>query len=244
METHYTAISTDQNFTFSCSRTLGCFNDCCRDLNQFLTPYDILRLKNRLGLSSTDFLKRHTREHIGPESGLPVIVLKPDGSGSDRCPFVTPEGCSVYDDRPASCRMYPLMRVVARSRETGHLNERYLLLKEAHCQGFHQGTSWTIKSWIDGQGLQVYNQMNDRMLNIISLKNRHRSGALDAESKRLFSLSLYDLDRFRACIRNKDLPDIATLPDETLDRIRGCEDEALLNFTFNLIQNVLFKTRE
>ena len=240
METPYTPISPDQTFTFSCSRKISCFNECCRDLNQFLAPYDILRLKNRLSLSSTDFLKRYTKKHIGPESGLPIIVLKPVATGSAGCPFVTPDGCSVYEDRPSSCRMYPLMRVKSRSRETAKLSEHYLLLKEAHCQGFHQDTVWTIQTWEDEQGLCIYNEMNDRMLDIISLKNRRTAGPLDPESKHLFSLALYDLDRFRTHLRQKDLPDMAAIPNETVDQITT-DDEALLKFAFNWIQKVLFK---
>jgi len=243
MENNYTPISPDQTFTFSCSRKISCFNECCRDLNQFLTPYDILRLKNRLGLSSTDFLKRYTKEHTGPESGLPIIVLKPDTSGSARCPFVKPVGCSVYEDRPSSCRMYPLMRVISRSRETARLSEQYLLLKEGHCQGFQEETAWTIKTWQDGQGLGIYNEMNDRMLDIISLKNRRAAGPLDPESTHLFYLSLYDLDRFRTHIRRKDLPDMVEIPDEKLDQITN-DDEAFLKFAFNWVQQVIFHNRD
>jgi len=244
MENNYTPILPGQTFTFSCSREISCFNECCRDLNQFLTPYDILRLKNRLGISSTEFLNRHTREYNGPESGLPVIVLKPKPPGSARCPFVAPGGCSVYADRPSSCRMYPLMRVVSRCRETAVLSEHYLLLKEDHCQGFRDGPAWTIESWQEAQGLTVYNEMNDRMLEIISLKNRRQAGPLDIKSKLFFCLSLYDLDRFRTHIPQKDLPGMDAIPDSTLDQIIH-DDESLLKFAFNWIQPVLFiKTEE
>ena len=240
MENNYTPVSPSQTFTFSCSRKISCFNECCRDLNQFLAPYDILRLKNRLDLSSTEFLKRYTKEHTGPESGLPIIVLKTDASQSAKCPFVKPDGCSVYEDRPSSCRIYPLMRLKSRSRETAKLSEHFMLLKEEHCQGFQEDTAWTIKTWQDGQGLCIYNEMNDRMLNIISLKNRLMATPLNIDSKRLFYLSLYDLDRFRTHIRRKDLPGMAEIPDEMFTQITN-NDEALLKFAFNWIQQVLFK---
>ncbi|MDF1593952.1 MAG: YkgJ family cysteine cluster protein [Desulfobacterales bacterium] len=239
METHYTPISPDQPFSFSCSRKISCFNECCRDLNQFLAPYDILRLKTRLGLSSTDFLKHYTTKHTGPESGLPIIVLKTDASPSAKCPFVKPHGCSVYEDRPSSCRMYPLMRVKSRSRETAKLSEHYLLLKEGHCKGFREDAAWTIKTWEVEQGLCTYNEMNDRMLELISMKNRRAAGPLDPESKRLFSLALYDLDRFRMHLCQKDLSGMAAIPNETLDQITT-DDEALLKFAFNWIRQVLF----
>ena len=63
-----------QNFmNFNCNCDNECFNECCSDLNQALTPYDVLRLKSSLGISSQDFLKTYTSLHYGPESGLPVI---------------------------------------------------------------------------------------------------------------------------------------------------------------------------
>jgi hypothetical protein len=56
-------ISIDDTFKFSCSAKVPCFNECCQDLNQFLTPYDILCLKNHLGMTSGAFLERYTTTH-------------------------------------------------------------------------------------------------------------------------------------------------------------------------------------
>ena len=36
-------------FRFRCHPGVGCFNRCCRNLNLFLYPYDVIRLRNRLG---------------------------------------------------------------------------------------------------------------------------------------------------------------------------------------------------
>ena len=95
-------ISLEDSFCFSCSPDVPCFNACCRDLNQFLTPFDIVRLKNQLGLSSEEFLAKYTNWHIGPESGLPIISLKPKDSHELICPFVSEKGCMVYENRPSS----------------------------------------------------------------------------------------------------------------------------------------------
>jgi hypothetical protein len=47
---HLQPIEPDEQFRFACSPGVACFNACCRDLNQSLFPYDILRLKKRLKL--------------------------------------------------------------------------------------------------------------------------------------------------------------------------------------------------
>ena len=53
-------LKPDSRFKFSCQPGVTCFNQCCRDVNILLTPYDVLRLKNRLGISSGEFLKKYT----------------------------------------------------------------------------------------------------------------------------------------------------------------------------------------
>ena len=50
-------LAEDEPFNFDCRCQVPCFNRCCRDLNQFLTPYDIIRLKNHLNLSSAFFFR-------------------------------------------------------------------------------------------------------------------------------------------------------------------------------------------
>lgn len=211
------------SFTFSCYSEVACFNRCCRDLNQLLTPYDILRLKNSLKLDSTDFLKQYTRQHVGPESGFPVITLKTDSGMDLRCPFVTSEGCGVYDDRPASCRVYPLARVVSRSRETCQLTEQYYLMEESHCLGHNEQKLQCVKDWIDEQGLAVYNEMNDLLMELISLKNRMAPGPMDERSIRLFHMALYDMDRFRSFASNnealREKADFEAIDDTSLLRI-------------------------
>ena len=87
MDNNMTPLELSDTFKFSCSENVPCFNECCQDLNQFLTPYDILRLKNRLGLTSGLFLERFTSQHTGPESGLPIITFKADYARELQCPF-------------------------------------------------------------------------------------------------------------------------------------------------------------
>ena len=54
-------LKLDDCFKFECRPGIACFNKCCGDVNIFLSPYDVLRLKNQLGMSSGDFLDKHTQ---------------------------------------------------------------------------------------------------------------------------------------------------------------------------------------
>lgn len=232
-------IGIDEVFQFGCHASVPCFNACCRDLNQFLTPYDILRLKDGLGMKAAEFLATYTRQHTGPETGLPVITLKPADSAEMCCPFVTDAGCRVYADRPASCRMYPLARMISRSREDGKITEHYALIREPHCRGFTDGRRQTVREWLVAQGLIVYNEMNDLMMEIISLKNKMKPGPLDVKSAHLFYTACYDLDRFRSNVASQGLMADMQLPESEKKRCME-DDEALLRFGLTWVRRQLF----
>ena len=187
MDDQLTALGVDEAFRFACGPEVACFNDCCRDLNQALTPYDVLRLKRGLGLPSGCFLARFTRRHTGPGSGLPVVSLAPADPQTRACPFVSAAGCRVYPDRPASCRTYPLVRAVRRSQETGAAVPSYFILTEPHCRGFAGNRTQTARQWVADQGIGDYNAENDRMLDVIRLKNRLRRGPLHRHRPNVFT---------------------------------------------------------
>jgi len=189
------SIQQDEPFRFDCGPHVPCFNACCRDLSQYLSPYDVFRLKMHLGISSSAFLENHALRHDGPRSMLPVITLEP-ASGPDRkCPFVTSEGCSVYPHRPASCRMYPVMRMAKRDRMTGAVRDEHLLIREPHCRGFEADRELTVRRWTRDQGLLPYNAANDRFLEVLAVKNRIIPGVLPGDLADLLYTVLYDPDR-------------------------------------------------
>ena len=52
-------IKGNDTFCFRCHPEVSCFNRCCRNLNLFLYPYDVVRLKQCLGLTSDEFLDEY-----------------------------------------------------------------------------------------------------------------------------------------------------------------------------------------
>jgi uncharacterized protein len=221
-------------FSFKCTDKVPCFNNCCQDLNQYLTPYDILRLKNHFGLSSGEFLEKYTRSHTGTETGLPIITLKTNPSTGFQCPFVESTGCRVYENRPTSCRLYPLARTLSRSRETGEIIERYFLVQESHCQGFLTESEQTVDEWLGKQGVNPYNEMNDLMMHIIQLKNALRPGPLDSKSASLFHLACYDIDSLKTEILEN------RFSEEDIPNMIMKDDYQLLKFGIALIGKRLF----
>jgi Fe-S-cluster containining protein len=236
---NFSAIAPEETFRFACSPAVACFNECCRNLNQFLYPYDILRLKKGLEMSSGEFLERYTIQHIGPESGLPIVALKTVHAEGSKCPFVSGKGCRVYPHRPSSCRIYPLMRAISRNRESGKITERFMLLNEPHCLGFNEPKKQTVRQWIKDQGVETDNEINDKLMEIISLKNQLQPGPLDRKSRQRFYTALYDLDNFRNQVFNHNLLDDFDVHPKKL-AAAGTNDTALLEVALAWVKRVLF----
>jgi Fe-S-cluster containining protein len=190
-----TLIPAEGTFAFDCRPEVPCFNACCRNLNQALTPYDVLRLARGLKLPTGEFLRRYTVCRTGPGSGLPIVSLVPGDPQSLTCPLLSASGCSVYPDRPSSCRTYPLVRVVRRARETGLRSEEFMLLREPHCRGVESGRAWTPAEWTANHGLQPYPSENDRLLDLIGFKNRFHPRPLPPSKAAEAAACLYDPDR-------------------------------------------------
>ncbi len=234
-----TPVLLSDSMTFACGPDNMCFNDCCRDLNQALTPYDVLRLKNHLNMRSPAFLQTYTARHFGPASGLPVVTLTLNPATGYACPFVTQTGCAVYPDRPASCRLYPLARAISRCRQTGEIREYYALIQEDHCKGFNMQGTQTVGQWLAGQDVAQHNRNNDKLMELIRLKNRMIPGPLSDDQSNLFYLSLYDLDEFRQRIFSRNLLDGLGVPASIKDQICTC-DETLLDLGLKWARYQLF----
>ncbi|MCU0299940.1 MAG: YkgJ family cysteine cluster protein [Candidatus Nanopelagicales bacterium] len=230
-------IAVGGRFAFDCNPGVACFNACCRDLSQVLTPYDVLRLSRGLGLRTGEFLRRHTACRIGPGSGLPVVSLVPGDPAERTCPFLLPSGCRVYCDRPSSCRTYPLMRAVRRDRVTGRLSEEFLLLREPHCGGFETGPVRTPAEWVAEQGLAPYHAENDRLLEVISVKNRLRPGPLPPPAAGEVAACLYDLDRLRDGLDGSDPRQLG--PEAELFAAARTDDLALLHLGMERVKRLL-----
>ena len=101
-------IKENDTFCFRCHPEVECFNRCCRNLNLFMYPYDVHRLKQSLGISSDEFLDRYVDIVLRPTNFFPDVLLRMAENSQKTCPFLIESGCSVYPDRPDTCRTFPI----------------------------------------------------------------------------------------------------------------------------------------
>lgn len=233
-------LEPNTSFCFECHAALPCFNHCCHDMSQVLYPFDILKLKNYLGISSSGFLGKYCEIHEGQTSGFPVVTFKVDQKNNWACPFVRENGCSVYEARPGSCRIFPLARGLSRDRATGEIREHYARIPDPACMGFQCQKESSLEDWLKSQELDAYNRMNDAMMPLITLKNRLMPGPLEKGERDIFVMGCYDLDEFRKKVLDAgELSDIFS-PEE-LSQARENED-ALLLLAMEWVRYKLFGT--
>ncbi len=229
-----------KSIQFQCRKGIACWNACCSNIDISLTPYDILRLKQHLGITSNDFLLHYTLPYEMEQNGIAGVKLRPVENGTS-CRFVTPEGCSVYDDRPTACRYYPVALLSMRKQDEYTDTQSYALVKEEHCLGHNEPREISIDAYRREQGLEEYDELARGWRQLI-LKKKSSGPSVGKPSKRslqLYFMVCYDLDTFRSFVTSEGFNELYGLPaDETKEIL--ADDTALMLFGFRFLRQVLF----
>ena len=239
-------LGPQSQFKFKCHPGIECFTQCCRDINIILTPYDIIRLKNKLDLPSDEFLAIYTEAQLLEKTGLPVITLKfleeeEKDADSKLCPFVRETGCLVYDDRPTTCRYYPLGVASLSHKEDADGEEFYFFVHEPHCLGFKEDKLWTVKEWRKDQGVDIHDEINAEWTDLLVRKRSFPPNMqLTEQTKKMFFLVSYNLDKFREFVFESSFLDRYEVDESTLNRIKDDEIE-LLKLGLKWLKWLLFK---
>jgi Fe-S-cluster containining protein len=233
-------LGPDDTFKFGCHPGISCFNCCCSDVNIFLSPYDVLRLKKRLGLTSGEFLNRYALLPVQKEMKTPVVLLRMNDDELKTCPMLGSGGCSVYTDRPWPCRMYPLGLAAQRDTPDGWRGDRfYFLMKEEGCKGYEESTEWTVKEWLDDQGMDAYDEWGEAFKELTLHRFFEEGGILTEKKLEMFFTATYDLDKFRDFVFESTLLQRYDVDEDFVEDMRR-DDEALLRFGFLWLRFALF----
>ncbi len=233
-------LGLDDRFTFRCGRELDCFTHCCRDVTIVLTPYDILRLKHSLHLSSQEFLDRYTLSPRFAGQKFPLVILKMDEQ-TKQCPFVSAEGCAVYRDRPWSCRMYPLGTAEPKNPTPEEQAFHFVVLEEL-CHGHREENCWSVRDWISSQGVEEFEMMGASFKYLTLHDYWDQSPELTPAQAEMFYMACYDLDRFRRFIFETRFLELLEVDEARIEAIRA-HDEDLLEFAVEWLRFSLFRER-
>jgi len=211
--------SLDDEIKFHCYKGIVCFNKCCYDVKLVLSPYEFLRLRKALNLDVEEFIEKYGEFYLGEVTQLPVISINMD-SYSFACPFLDEkEGCKIYKDRPASCRLYPLARYLVKN-EKGEKEEVFKIIRETHCKGHYENRPIKIKDYLKEQELEPYLYFNDLWGEVVIKRQKFTDIPLTGDTLDMIFLIAYNLPELRISIKNGEIEgfpkEFAELPDEEL----------------------------
>jgi hypothetical protein len=225
---------------FSCHKGIGCWNACCANIDISLTPYDIIRLKKRLGISSTEFLREYTVPYEMEKDGIAGVKFRPVDEGT-ACRFMRPEGCSVYEDRPTACRYYPVALLSMRKQDEYVDTQSYALVKEAHCKGHEVARTLSIDAYREEQGVAPYDELARgwRQLVLKKKSSGPSIGAPSLKSRQLFFMACYDIDTFHDFVESEAFGKLFKLGAEEKAMLMA-DDVELMQFAFRFLKQVMF----
>lgn len=230
-------------FQFECHPEVECFTFCCRDVDLTLYPYDVLRLKTALGIDSEQFVREHTYLLRGENPFFPTVKLQLADEKSKPCPFLTDDGCSVYDNRPSACRTYPLERAVDRREKKGRREDFYFLTDHNYCLGHRESKKFTVRSWVRNQRLDNFNTMNALWAEIETIfgQNPWKGEGAGGEKQQLSFMVCYNIDGFRRFAEQHKLLSQYRIDKDFRKRI-ATEDSELQKFGFEWLKLILTGT--
>jgi Fe-S-cluster containining protein len=229
-------LTENDTFKFACGKNSPCFTQCCGDVNIALTPYDVLRARKRLGISSGEFLDRYTIVPFSKEQKFPVVLLKMQDNERKSCHFVGEEGCTIYEDRPWACRMYP---IGVASPGAEDQDKFYFIIRENLCEGHDQGTDWSIASWMKDQGVHEYDALGEEFKEIALHPFFQRDEVLKPAEMDMLFMVLYDLDKFHRFVFESTFLEKFNLKESEIEAAKSDEME-LLRLGFRWLRFCLF----
>ncbi len=211
-------LTGSDSFQFACNDGLPCFTQCCRDVNIYLTPYDVLRLRRALKIGSHEFLTTYTRTFLLKDVNIPAVQFAMDPD-TLYCKLVTPEGCKVYEDRPWACRMFPL--------DTAGQSGQYCIFYDtARCMGLSEPNTWKVDEWLAGQGVDRYVEIEAVFQALIPPPDSPVLGIGPGLGRLLFLA--YDLDQFDKLLDDKSFLDLNQIDEGMVRTARENDEEMLL----------------
>lgn len=228
-----TVLKPEDRFQFECCQGLDCFTRCCRDITIALTPYDVIRMKNALNISSGEFLADYTLTMIG-DAGLPVVLLKMNENEDKRCPFVTDQGCTIYADRPWSCRIYPLQPESTKITEKAG-KQYYSVLDIPFCLGLKEDRTLTLTEWIEEQGIPIYQEMEAPFKKITTNEILDQNKITNQQIQDMLYMACFDLDRFKRFVIESTFLERFDVAADVVKKIKE-DDVALYHFAMRWLE--------
>ena len=230
-------IKDSDTFCFSCHSDISCFNLCCRNLNLFLYPYDVVRLKKSLGMTSDAFLDRHVDVVLREDNYFPDVLLRMADNEERTCPWLSDKGCRVYADRPDTCRTFPVEQGLVQGPGKSKGQRICFFRPPDFCQGQHEDTVWTLTSWAADQDAEQFNNMTLEWSRVKALFHRNPWGDEGPEGPgaKMAFMATYNIDQFREFVFESSFLKRYKVKSALLKKLT-IDDVAMMRFGFDWVK--------
>ncbi len=234
-------LEPSDTFRFRCHKDLACFNQCCRNLNLFLYPYDVVRLRKALDMDSDRFLDAHVDVVMREGSHFPDVLLLMADNDARTCPFLSDAGCRVYADRPDTCRTFPVEQGLHFGDSPDAPRIVNFFRPPDFCQGRHEDQVWTLDGWAEDQEAAVYNRMTARWAAVRALfvKDPWGAAGISGPKGKMAFMAAYNIDRFREFVFQSSFLKRYRVKPARIKKLRG-SDRELLSFGFEWIRHFVW----
>ena len=230
-------IKKGDTFSFRCHAGIACFNLCCRNLNLFLYPYDVVRLKNNLNVTSDEFLDGYVDVVLRAGSYFPDVLLRMADNAERTCPFLSEEGCRVYEDRPDTCRTFPVEQGVLHGPGKSGGQHVCFFRPPDFCQGQHEDKVWTLASWAADQDAELFNKMTVEWSQVKALFHRNPWGdeGPDGPGAKMAFMATYNIDQFREFVFKSSFLKRYRINSMLLKKLKT-DDLSMVRFGFDWVK--------
>lgn len=231
-------LEDDDVFLFRCHPGVRCFNQCCRNLNLFLYPYDVLRLRRSLGISSDEFINEYVDIVLKPDAFFPEVLLRMAEDEEKTCPFVSEAGCAVYSDRPDTCRSFPMEIGQLYDEKTKKHRTMRFFRPPDFCMGPYEKQEWTPLSWEKDQEASEHRAMTTLWSETKGLFQSDPWGAEGPKGPRarMAFMAAYNIDKFREFVFGSSFLKRHKVKAPILKRIKAGNDVELMKIGFAWIK--------
>jgi hypothetical protein len=136
--------------------------------------------------------------------------------------------------------MYPLGLAAQKDTPDGWQGERfYFLMQEEGCKGFGEPREWSVREWLEDQGIDEYDQWGEGFKELALHEYFEDGGVLSPDKIQMLFTACYDLDKFREFVFESTLLQRFDVDEDFVEEMRH-DDEGLLRFAFLWLRFSLF----
>lgn len=171
----------DSRFRFKCKPSCA---ECCKNSIVVLSPYEIYRICKSINTSFAEFLEKHALLFFDEKlNNFLSVKLRT----TPECTFLDNTMCTVYENRPLACRLYPV----------GHnwtkTDDFFFFAGDNGCPGFKTGKEWNLKEWKEKSEIKEFFENSDAWKKIKMFFVQNNFSKEDRVFLKYFYVLAYDI---------------------------------------------------